>query len=231
MRILSLILVAALAASPALAEDRKPVISVTGEGSIEAPPDMATISLGVTTTGNTASEALDANSAALSAVLARLTAAGIAERDVQTSGLSLGPVYDYASSGERGGPVLTGFQASNMVTARVRVLDDLGVLLDAAVGEGANTVNGVYFGLADSADEADAARLAAMADARRKATLLAEAAGLTLGRIVSIGEGGTAMPMAAMGGVAFERAAAPVPVAAGELTVSASVAVVWELEG
>ena len=72
MRILSLILVAALAASPALAEDRKPVISVTGEGSIEAPPDMATISLGVTTTGNTASEALDANSAALAAVLAEI---------------------------------------------------------------------------------------------------------------------------------------------------------------
>lgn len=229
MRLLPLFFSALLLATPAFADEARPVISVTGEGAAAALPDMATVSLGVATSGPTARDALDANSAAIAAVLARLASAGIEERDVQTNGLSLGPVYDYSSTGEGRGPVLTGFQASNMVTVKVRALDGLGALLDAVVGEGANTVNGVHFGLEDAEAKGDEARIAALADAERKASLLAEAAGTRLGRIVAISEGGVAMPIGGMGGVAFERAAAPVPVAAGELTVSASVSVTWEL--
>ncbi|MCV2868395.1 SIMPL domain-containing protein [Defluviimonas sp. WL0002] len=230
MRILPLVFSALLIASPAFAQDAPSVISVTGQGTIAAMPDMATISLGVATNGSTAREALDANSEAIAAVLSRLTASGIAEKDIQTSGLSLGPVYDYSSANEGRGPKLTGFQASNMVTVKVRALNELGALLDTTVGEGANTINGVFFGLEESDAKADEARLAAMADARRKAELLAEAADVRLGRIVSISEGGVAMPMGGMGAVAFERAAAPVPIAEGEVTVSASVSISWEID-
>lgn len=229
MRILPLVFAAVLTAFPVLAEAPAPVISVTGEGSVTAPPDMATFSLGVATTGETARAALDANSAALAAVLAQLKGAGVAEADMKTSGLSLGPVYDYSASGSGEAPKPRGFQASNMVTVKVHALDGLGALLDAAVGEGANTLNGVFFGLEDTAEKADAARLLAVADARRKAVLLAEAAGVKLGRIVAIAEGGTAVPFGGMGGVAFERAAASVPVAAGELEITSQVSVTWEI--
>ncbi len=230
MRILPLVFAAAMVAFPGLAETSAPAISVTGQGSVTAPPDMATFSLGVNTTGETARAALDANSAALVAVLAQLSAAGVADKDMQTSGLSLGPVYDYSASGSGEAPKPTGFQATNMVTVKVHALDGLGALLDAAVGEGANTLNGVFFGLEDTSAMADEARLLAVADARRKAELLAGAAGAKLGRIIAIGEGGTVMPFGGMGGVAFERAApAAVPVAAGELEISAQVSVTWEL--
>lgn len=229
MRILTVLSTAILLASPALAEETAPVITVTGEGTVAAVPDMATVSLGVTTNGDTARAALDANSAALAAVIARLKASGVAATDIQTSGLSLGPVFDYAASSSGGAPKPTGFQASNMVTVEVHALDALGTMLDAAVGDGANTLNGIFFGLEDSAPKADEARLKAMADARRKAELLAEAAGARLGAIVAIGEGGAVVPYAGFGGAAFDRAASAVPVASGELAVSATLSVTWEL--
>lgn len=227
MRILTILSTAILLASPALADGKAPVITVTGEGTVSAVPDTATVSLGVTTNGDTARAALEANSAALAAVIERLKASGVAETDIQTSGLSLGPVFDYAASGAA--PKPTGFQASNMVTVEVHALDALGGMLDAAVGDGANTLNGIFFGLEDSAPKADEARLMAMADARRKAELLAEAAGARLGPIVAIGEGGAAVPYAGYGGATFDRAASVVPVASGELAVSATLSVSWEL--
>ena len=152
MRVLpALILASALAlpfGSASLAKDAVPMITVTGEGVIEAVPDVATVMIGVTTQGATAAEALASNTTALNAVLARLTAAGIAPRDMQTSNLSLNPNwtgYDSAT------PTISGYVASNMLTVRVRALDSLGSVLDAAVADGANTLNGLTFGLADPA--------------------------------------------------------------------------------
>lgn len=229
MRTVLALSTAILLAAPAWADEPRALITVSGEGSVSAVPDMATVSLGVTTTGETAKAALDANGSALHAVIERLKAAGVAPADIQTSGLSLGPVFDYSGSTPGEAPKPTGFQASNMVTVEVHTLPTLGEMLDAAVSDGANTLNGVFFGLEDNTSKADEARLKAMADARRKAELLAEAAGAKLGAIASISEGGVAMPFAGYGGVAFDRAASAVPVAAGELTVGASVTVTWEL--
>ncbi len=130
----------------ALAEAPVPQISVTGEGRVDVAPDMATVSLGVTTQGATAAEAMAANSAAVQAVLDRLTAAGIAARDVQTTGLSLNPLWSNYDSGQQ--QKIEGYAAANMVTVRVRALDGLGGVLDAAVSDGANTLNGLSFGLA-----------------------------------------------------------------------------------
>lgn len=216
-------------AFPARAETAPPTITVTGEGSAERAPDLATVQIGVTTVGETAAEALAANSAAMAAVTDRLKAAGVADRDLQTTGLSVNPNwtgYDSSSSAE--GPRISGYTASNILTVRVRALDTLGAVLDASVSDGANTLNGLTFGLADPKPAMDDARKAAVADALAKAELLATAAGVTLGPIVSITEGGAQLDPQPM---FREAASAAPPVAGGEVGYGATVTVVWQLGG
>lgn len=233
MRVLNaLFLASALSlplAAPALAEEAGPTITVTGEGSVEVRPDMATVTLGVTTEGATAAEAMAANSAELTKVLANLRAAGIEERDIQTSGLSLNPNWDNQYSSEGGAPKIAGFIASNTVTVTVRALDGLGQALDAAVKDGANTLNGVTFGVSEPDPALDEARKKAVADARRRAETLAEAAGARLGEVRAITEGGGYAMPAPMYRMEAAAAGAPVPVAPGEMTMAASVTIVWDI--
>lgn len=216
-----------VAAPAAWAESVPATISVTGEGATEVVPDLATLSIGVTTVGATAAEALSANSAALAGVLERLRAAGVENRDLQTSNLSVNPNWTgYEKSS--GSPAIDGYTAMNMVTVKIRKLDGLGAVLDAAVADGANTLNGLTFGLADPRPAMDTARQLAVQDAAAKAALMAEAAGVTLGKVQSITEGGGYGGPAPM----FKDAAAsamPVPVEAGALSMAASVTVVWQL--
>lgn len=221
---------AAMIAAPAWAEVSQATISVTGEGHVEVAPDMATVVLGVTSEDDTAKAALGANNDAVAAVIRRLKTAGIEDRDIQTSGLSLGPRYDYSKTNTDGSQVITGYIASNMVTVRVRALDTVGGVLDAAVTDGANSLNGITFGLQETVAVTDAARKAAVEDAHRKALLYAAAAGAKLGRVLSISEqGGFSPPMPmAMAEAAFDKSGA-VPVAAGALNVSASVVILYEL--
>lgn len=226
MRALSaLIISAALAlAVPALAEATGPAtVIVTGTGTVEVAPDMATLSIGVTTQGDTAANALTANTAAMEAVMARLTASGIEARDMQTSNLYLSPNwtgYDTAT------PTISGFVASNSLTVQVRALDTLGAVLDASVADGANTLNGLSFGLANPGPVLDEARKEAVADARARAELLVTAAGMKLGRIILISEADGAI--VAYDGYRAELAA-PVPVAGGELGLSANVTIQYEI--
>ena len=229
MRALSVLLLSAALAAPlattaAAQEAPAPMITVTGEGVVEAAPDIATLTIGVTTEGETAAAALAANSAALEAVLARLTAAGIEPRDMQTSNLSLNPNwtgYDNAT------PKIAGFVASNMLTVRVRALDSLGAVLDASVADGANTLNGLTFGLANPEPVLDEARKEAVANARAKAELLAEAAGVKLGKIVSISETAAYQPPMPM--FRQDAASAAPPVQGGELGMTASVSIFYEI--
>lgn len=201
-------------------------ITVTGEGQVAAAPDMATISLGVTSQAASASQALSQTNAATARVLDRLKAMGIAARDMQTDGLSLSPRWDQRSaSGQE--PTITGYVASNSVRVRVRDLSSLGQTLDTTVGLGANQFNGLNFGLQDPRPSTDKARRAAVADALLRARLYATAAGVELGAILSISEVGNARPpILEMRSMA---AADAVPVAQGELTVSASVTVVFAI--
>ena len=223
------LLAATLALPMAATAEEAGQITVTGEGRSDAAPDMATISLGVTTEGKTGAEAMAANSAELAKVLANLRGAGVEDRDVQTSGLSLNPNWDYSSSGGAGR--IVGYVAANQLTVRVRALDDLGRMLDAAVSDGANTLNGVSFGLSEPGPALDEARVRAVEDARARAALLAGAAGVKLGRILSIAEGGGQMPPMPMFRMEASAAdAAPVPVAAGEVSTLASVTIVWEIK-
>jgi uncharacterized protein YggE len=217
----------ALAVMPhALAAETReaPRITVTGEGRAEAVPDLAVITLGVTTQGATAAAALADNSTRLAAVLARLRAAGVADRDLQTSGLSLGPRYDY---GNNRPPRLVGYEATNQLAVRVRALDALGTILDAAVTDGANTLGGLAFSLADPQAARDAALAAAVAEARRKAAIVAEAAGVTLGPVLSISEQVAYAGPQPMPRMAMADSAAAVPVAAGEVGYAATVTIVY----
>ena len=211
-------------------------ISIDGRGEVQAAPDMATVNSGVTTQGTTAREALDANTAAMTELLAALKEAGIAERDIQTSGFSINPNYVYSDQRDAQGytppPVINGYQVANSVTVIVRELDELGTILDQSVTVGANTVNGVTFSVADPSALLNEARKAAFADARAKAELYATAAGGTLEDIESISEtqGFNSPQPVAMYSMRAEAASADVPVEGGELTFSINVNVQWDLE-
>ena len=225
---LSLILALALAtAAPAAAETAR-TITVTGQGNALAVPDMATILLGVVTEAPNAGEAIGQNSRAMAGVLDRLRALGVAERDMQTSDFSVNPVYQYNQT-PGAEPTIRGFTARNMLTLRVRDLARLGEVLDEVARDGANSFGGLNFGMQDPDAAENDARRAAMADARARAELFAGAGGVTLGRVLSISEasfGAPPMPMFARADMAMNES---VPVAAGEMQLSASVTVVYEI--
>ena len=241
---LPLIAAAAAFAQPALAQQAGPVpaieaghtlLTVSADGKTERAPDLAVFNAGVTTQGKTAAEALSANSAAMNRVIASLKRAGVADRDIQTSNLSINPVYSEPrrlpdGSTEQRAPEIVGYQVNNSVSVRQRQLGDYGKVIDTLVTAGANQVNGPSFSL-DKPDAAlDAARTEAMAKARARADLYARAAGLKVVRIVSIAEGGGySPPMPVMYRMAADSVAAAPPVAAGEVSLGVNVTVQFEL--
>ncbi len=208
-----------------------PTLGVSGTGRVSVAPDMATLRVGVETQEETAAAALAANNEAAQAVIDTLKQQGVAEANIQTANFSVFPVYEEAARIEPRpeGPRVVGYRVTNQVVARIRDLDGLGALLDATVSEGANRIDSLEFGLEDDAEPADEARRLAVQDARRKAEVYAEAAGVALDRIRSIQEGGGGpVPMHDMAFRA-EAAAMSVPVAPGETTVAVSVQMVWEI--
>lgn len=211
---------------PAFAETMA-TITVSGEGAVEGAPDMAVLSLGVTTQGETAAEAMRQNSGSVEAVIARLKSAGIEARDVQTSNLSLNPNWSgYDSSST---PKITGYTASNQVMVRIRDLPKLGEVLDAAISDGANTLNGLTFGLSNPGPAEDQARVQAVAAAKARAELLTKAAGAKLGKILSISEATGYAPPVPMFRAAKDAVMA-VPVEGGEVATTATVTIVYEIQ-
>jgi len=220
-RVLLVLLGAALTIAPVQAAEK--TVTVTGEATIGVAPDTAIIRIGVSSQEKSAREAGEANARQMTSVLAAIKASGIAERDIQTSRLSLQPQYDPNKGGTAR---LTGFLATNQVTVRIRDIDSLPTVLDRAIAAGANEMSGIEFVVSEQSKLLDQARDDAIADARRKAELYARAAGAKLGHVVSISEEGPTppqpRPMQAM------RAGA-VPVAPGEQTLRAIVSVSYEL--
>lgn len=219
---------AALLATPALAQTVSPsAISVTGEASVSAAPDLAQIDGGVSTDARTAREASDANNAAMGKVLLALKGAGVDEKDYQTSRLSLQPQYATSSkTAER--PGVVGYRASNRVTLKVRDVTKVANMIDVLVGAGATDIGGINFMVSQASKLLDEAREQAIADARRKAQIYAKAAGVTLGEPIAISEEGSPMPMfrsKVAGGMA-----ASTPVAQGEETLSVTVNVSWAIK-
>ena len=216
-------------AEPGTASPQGTLLSVSAEASAHRVPDVATLSTGVVTQAADANAAMRTNAQQMDKVMAAIRAAGIAERDVQTSGINLNPQYKYV---ENASPSIVGYQASNTVNVKVRDLSKLGKVLDAFVEQGANQINGPSFEV-DKPDEAyDEARVAAIRKAQARAQTYADALGLKVRRIISIGEGGASFPrpmpmlraMAADAGFAKETAISP-----GESTLSVNIEVVFEL--
>lgn len=238
----------AIGAAPATAQPMPPaartapgaptLLTLSAEGKVTRAPDVATFSAGVVSQGKTASEALRANATDMTRVIAALKRAGVAEKDIQTSNLSLNPVYQPQrnmpdGSVEPAQPTIIGYQANNTVSVKQRKLGDFGKVIDALVAAGANQVNGPSFEVDNPEPAQDEARTAAMAKARARAELYARASGLRVGRIVSISEsGGWSPPQPVMYRMVAMEAAAPAPsspVQAGELQMSVSVNVQFEL--
>src|SRR5712664_3850228 len=219
-------LAGALLTAPVLAQVVPPAtISVTGEATVSVPPDLAQIDGGVTSEAKTAREASEANNAAMGKVLQALKGAGIEEKDVQTSRLSLQP----QSAPNRTGPsAIAGYRASNRVTIRVRDVAKVANVIDTLVGAGANEIGGINFVVSQASQLLDEARERAVADARRKAEIYAKAAGVTLGAPLSISEESNSVP------VPYRRMAAGMaasaPVAQGEETLRVTVSVSWAIK-
>jgi uncharacterized protein YggE len=184
------------------------------------------INAGVTTNAATAAQALSANTARMKGVFAALEKMGVPQKNIQTANFSVSPQYSNGANNEA--PRLAGYQVSNEVSVRLEDVGRLGTALDALVSSGANQMNGINFSIQDSAPALEKARADAIADARVRAETYAKAAGVTLGPVLSISEGGGEVhPLRVAAPMMF--ASKSVPVAAGEQSVTADIAVVWEI--
>lgn len=220
------------AASPSLAQDApERRVTVTGEGGVSAVPDLATITVGVNEQGQTATDALRANTRAMQALFDVLDTAGIEGADRQTSGLNLQPIYDHSTTRAGEAPQIVGYEASNTLMIRVTKLDLLGDVLDSVTVAGANRISGISFGLSDTEAMMEEARRAAVQDAMARAQLYVETAGATLGQVITISESGGRSP-SPMPEMAMMRMSADtsVPIAEGEVGLSVRVNVVFEIE-
>ena len=214
---------------PAVASADGTLLSVSAQAEARRVPDIATLSAGVVTQAADANAAMRANANEMTKVVAAIRAAGIAERDIQTSGVNLNPQYRYA---ENLPPAITGYQASNNVNVTVRDIAKVGKTLDALVATGANQVNGPSFDVDDKESAFDEARRAAVDKAKARAEMYAKALDMRVRRIVSISEGSgynppRPMPMMAM--AKMESAQADTPISPGESTLSVSLDIVFEL--
>jgi uncharacterized protein YggE len=210
------------------------LLTVNAEGSTSRKPDLAVFSAGVASSGKTAGEALSANSADMSRVIQALKRSGIADRDIQTSNLSLNPVYADTSRQPadplaQQAPRIIGYQASNTVTVKQRNLGAFGKVIDTLVSTGANQVSGPSFQVDQPDPALDEARVDAVKKARERANLYARAIGMKVLRIVSIGESGGYSPPRPMYRMAMADSAGAPPVAAGEVSLEMNVTVQFEL--
>jgi len=216
--------------APALAKDKDDTrtVSVTGDGSAKGRPDTAHITTGVVSDGDTARAALDANSSSMTGMVNSLKDLGIEAKNIQTVNFAVHPRYTRAKEGEA--QKISGYRVVNTVRVTVTDIDRLGQILDKVVAQGSNEIGGVAFSIDESAELSDEARREAMDDARRKAGLLAEAAGAKLGKVLTISEEMPhPMPRQAFARTAVAAESAP-PIEAGEQSLSVRVNVTWELE-
>jgi uncharacterized protein len=206
------------------------LLTISAEAELKAAPDIASISAGVVTTAATAQEAMAQNATRMTAMIAALKKSGVADKDMQTSGLSLQPQYAYNNNDA---PKLTGYQANNNVNVVVRKLDTLGTVLDTLASKGASNLNGPNFGVDQPDPIMDEARTKAVDKAMKRAELYARATGMKIKRIMSITEGGgmqqAPMPYAQNMSMAV-KTSADTPIATGRVGIASSVTMTFELE-
>jgi uncharacterized protein YggE len=233
-RITPSVFVALLAAStwmgtamPASAQEKRPerTVTVGASGMVSVEPDIANIATGVLSEADTAREALQRNSAAMKKVIDGLKGAGVDPKDVQTSRFSIDPRYDQPKDGRSAR--VTGYRVVNQVRITTRDISKLGELLDLVVTLGANQAGGISFEVSNAETLKDEARRQAIANALRRAKLFAEAAGATIGDVLTITE--EAMPEAPVFAGRAMAADAAVPIERGSQSLKVSVQVTWAL--
>ena len=208
--------------------DGRATVTVAGTGRASRAADIAEATFVVEALRPTAAEARASAAGVAAAVLESVRGAGVAEADLHTAGLDLSPAWEH--DGTR--TVRTGFTVTNRIAVTVRDLESVGRVLDAGLGAGATGLDSVRFRLADEAAATEEARRNAVADARRRATTIAEALGGRLGRLAAVSEGAPAGPVPLREArLAFAAVAdAPTPVLPGAVEVAVTVTAVWELQ-
>ena len=215
-------------------KNQKPTntISVSAEGKVTATPDLATVSIGVLSQGTTAVDVKNQNNDKVNKVIAYIKQQGIADKDITTSQFSFYPQQDY----NNGTPKITGYQGNQSVTVKVHGVDKdqtvLGKILDGAVNNGANEINGVSLSVENPDVLQQQAQEVAIANAKVKAQALAKAAGLTLGKVVSVSETGSNYPVpmpyamdsvSGFGGAAVKSVAPNIQTGSQDITENMSV--------
>ena len=200
-------------------------ITVNGIGRVAVRPDLADLRIGVTVTEPSIEAARAGSATALTSVIERLKALGIAERDLQTSIVAVSPAYDYSSNTNP--PRLTGYTFANLLAVVVRDIERVGDAIDAALAVGATTVDRIVFRVEDQSAAETQARQSAMADAKGRAETLAAAAGVTITGVAAIVESGAAIPyptpFAEMAKMAASDASTPVEAGMNEVTATVTV--------
>ena len=206
-----------------------PVVELNVYESVNVAPDTATIGAGVTTEAPTATEALRQNSADMQKVIARIKALGVAEKDIQTTGINLNARYDYDQATQR--QVFRGYMASNRVSVILRKIDDTGRVLDALVEAGANDINGPSFSIDDDTAAKDAARKRAVERAQAQATAYAAMLGYDGAKVLAISEGLTGNgPMPAMAEIRLSATKVDAaPVQPGMVQAGVNISITYEL--
>lgn len=204
-------------------------LTVIGEGRADAAPDMATIRLGVSHQAKDPQDAMALTTEAAQAISDRLQTEGLTPRDIQTSDLSLHPIWNHSSSGS-GEREISGYQSNLQVQVRVRNLDNLGQIVSLVVQDGANNFGGLQFGLQYPDPVEDEARRDAVKRARAKATLYARAAGVELGDLLELSEGGGSHGPSPRVESMRMAADAAMPVDPGELSITASVTLIYAIK-
>ena len=201
-------------------------VTVVGRGEVKGAPDTATVQIGVETEAATSKDALAQNSAETKAVQDKLTELGIDAKDIQTNNFSISPTYG------ADGRQVTGYRVSNLVTVKIRQLDQAGTLLDQVVQAGANSIYGISFSVENPEALLDQARKAAIENAKTRATQLSGAAGATIGDVLVISEnvGAPPIPMPMMARAQEMAPDQAVPVQPGEQSFSVDVQVTFALK-
>ena len=217
-------------AQPAMANDHvnARTITVSASANIEAEPDAASISTGVTTQAPTARDALSSNSDTVQGLIDGLIEMGVKRKDIQTSSLNVHPQYNRRKDGQP--PTISGYSVTNTVTVQTRDLEKLGRILDQLVTLGANQIHGLSFHVTQAESLKDGARTKAIENARRRAELFAGAANARLGKVLHISEETSHNAPRPVMATRRTMAAESVPIEAGSQSLSARVTVTWALQ-
>lgn len=232
--LLAMMFAAAMASAPASAQrdgraDADPsLLTVSGNGETRVEPDVATVRLGITRQSSSAAGVQQQVNEVAQAILNAVTRVGIDRRQIQTSQLTLHPIYAPQKPENPEPPRIVAYRASNIVSIRVEDLSKAGPVIDAGLKAGANQLEGIHFGLKNELPAREAALREAIREAQSKARVLAEALGVRLGKVHEVQEGGVSIRPPVYAG-AMMRAEAATPVSPGEVTVNANVTVRYRL--